>query len=215
MAKWCVDFAEEWAGHTLSDRAVAGLSRTPRHLFAETDLSTAYGLRETELPLLPEGQPVSQAMIVGVMADLVGAAPGQRILEVGTGSGYQAAVMVEMGAQVFSVEVRAAVAAEGHRRLARCGYADRVPLRFVDGRLGWPEEAPFDGIVATALFDAIPPAWVEQLDQDARLVVPVVDPERRGTPGAAVLQLLRKSVSGLDLEFQAPCAFVPAVGNVA
>jgi protein-L-isoaspartate(D-aspartate) O-methyltransferase len=119
------------------------------------------------------GQTISQPYIVAYMSQVLGVRPGERILEIGTGSGYQAAVLAELGAEVFSIEILSALAESSRERLERLGYARRIHLRHGDGHRGWPEEAPFDAIILTAAPDRIPDALLWQLKPGGRLLAPV------------------------------------------
>jgi protein-L-isoaspartate(D-aspartate) O-methyltransferase len=145
----------------------------PRHRFVPQD-QRAYAYLDTPLPI-GHGQTISQPVVVALMTQLVRPRSGMRVLEVGTGSGYQAAVLAETGARVWTIEIFRALAEEARARLARLGY-DSVTVRHGDGYAGWPEQAPFDAIVVTAGADSIPPALVEQLAPGGRLVMPVGDP---------------------------------------
>ena len=149
---------------------LAALGRTERHRFVPPGLrDEAYENRP--LPI-GHGQTISQPYIVALMTDLLEVGAGDRVLEVGTGSGYQAAVLAELGVAVYSIEIVAPLAAEVSERLARLGY-DGVGTRHADGYHGWPEAAPFDGIVVTAAASHVPPPLVAQLRPGGRMVVPV------------------------------------------
>ena len=146
------------------------LLAVPRERFVPQSLADmAYENRP--LPI-GEGQTISQPFIVALMTELLEVAPGARVLEVGTGSGYQAAVLAELGAKVYSIEIVVPLATRARADLDAAGYG-AVVTRIGDGYKGWPEEAPFDGIVVTAAPDHVPPALVEQLKPGARLVIPV------------------------------------------
>lgn len=119
-----------------------------------------------------ENQTISQPYIVGLMSELLQAKPGDKILEIGTGSGYQAAVLAEMGLEVFSIEIIKPLAVRAEADLRRLGYFD-VQVKHGDGYLGWPDEAPFDGIIITAAPPQLPKPLIEQLKTGGRLVVPV------------------------------------------
>ena len=124
-----------------------------------------------------DGQTISQPQIVGQMSDLLDLEPGDRVLEVGTGSGYQGAVLAEITDHVYSIEIIPSLATEVAARLERLGYGG-IHLRKADGYFGWEEEAPFDGIIVTAAPDHVPPPLLQQLTDGGRMVIPV------GPPGA-------------------------------
>ncbi len=145
------------------------MAKVPRHLFVPRDLQDqAYD----DIPL-PIGlrQTISQPYIVALMTQALGICPGSRVLEVGTGSGYQAAVLATIAGHVWSVEALAELAGTAQDRLQSLGYA--VEVKTGDGSLGWPEHAPYDAIVVTAAAPEIPPALVQQLADGGRLVIPL------------------------------------------
>ena len=156
----------------VTDPAVlAAMAKVPRHLFVPAYLqSRAYEDRPLEIGL---GQTISQPYIVAYMIQAARVGPGDKVLEVGTGSGYQAAVLAEMGCRVYTVEILPELHETAARNLARAGYGDKVRQRLGDGREGWPEEAPFEGILVAAAPKEVPPALPEQLAPGGRLVVPV------------------------------------------
>lgn len=160
----------------IEDPAVlAAMRTTPRHEFVRPGLRDA-AYENRPLPI-GHGQTISQPYIVALMTDLLEPEPGDRMLEIGTGSAYQAAVLAELVDSVFTIEIVAPLAASARDRLRRLGY-DRVVVRHGDGYFGWPERAPFDGIVVTAAATHIPPPLVEQLAPGARMVIPVGPPFR-------------------------------------
>ncbi|WP_434390334.1 protein-L-isoaspartate(D-aspartate) O-methyltransferase [Melittangium boletus] len=131
------------------------------------------GSASLDAPLpIGEGQTISQPYIVAYMTQVLAPQPGERVLEIGTGSGYQAAVLARLGAEVFTVEVRPALARQARERLERLGLGT-LHFRVGDGTLGWPEEAPFDAILGTAAPERLPPALYQQLRPGGRLLVPV------------------------------------------
>ena len=154
-------------------RVMAAMAAVPREQFvpeAGRHLAFANG------PLaIGHGQTISQPYIVALMTDLLAPRPQDSILEIGTGSGYQAAVLAQLVREVHSVEIIAALATAAGERLQRLGYAN-VSVRHADGFHGWPEHAPYDGIVVTAAALQVPPPLVEQLKPGARLVIPVGQP---------------------------------------
>ncbi len=187
-------------------RVMAAMAAVPRHLFVpEGDRDLAYA--NGPLPI-GWGQTISQPYIVALMTDLLACGPDDRVLEIGTGSGYQAAVLSGLVAQVYSLEIIPELAKAAAERLARLGYLN-VSVRQGDGHQGWPEQAPFDGILVTAAARAIPPALVEQLRPGARLVIPVGQPYAHQD-----LLLLEKGPDGaLSLTEVLGVAFVPMTGG--
>jgi protein-L-isoaspartate(D-aspartate) O-methyltransferase len=178
------------------------MREVPRHEFV---LDEYRRLAYDDRPL-PIGyqQTISQPYIVAVMTELIAPEPGDRILEVGTGSGYQAAVAAELVAEVYSIELIPELAASAAERLRRLG-ADNVYVRAGDGYLGWPEHAPFDGILVTAGADHVPEPLIEQLAVGGRMVIPVGDVQ-----AGQVLRLLEKRPDGtIDSRDVVPVRFVP------
>src|SRR5688572_28632319 len=150
----------------IEDSATLAAMRTvPRHEFVPAD-QRALAYEDIPLPI-GQGQTISQPTVVALMTELIRPRPGKRVLEVGTGSGYQAAVLAETGCRVWTIEIFRALADEARTRLARLGYAN-VTVRHGDGYVGWREEAPFDAILVTAAADSIPPALLEQLAPSGR-----------------------------------------------
>jgi protein-L-isoaspartate(D-aspartate) O-methyltransferase len=142
----------------------------PRHEFVPANfIDRAYD--NQPLPI-GHGQTISQPYIVGLMSEALEVEAGERVLEVGTGSGYQAAVLAEMGMEVYTIEIIEPLAEEAERRLEKLGY-ENVIVRRADGYFGWPEQAPFDGIIVTAAPDHVPPPLKDQLAIGAVLVIPV------------------------------------------
>jgi len=142
---------------------------------------------------------------VGLMTQMLDVEPGAKVLEVGTGSGYQAAVLASMGVEVYTIEIVEALGLEARERLARLGY-DNVHVRIGDGYRGWPEEAPFDGVIVTAAPDHIPAPLVEQLREGGRLVIPVGRQEQE-------LLAFEKRPGGLHELDRLPVRFVPMTGE--
>ena len=160
----------------LDGRVMAAMAEVPRDAFVPAD-EREYAYANGPLPI-GWGQTISQPYIVALMTDLLGCGPRSRVLEVGTGSGYQAAILSRVVEQVYSVEIVPELAEAAARRLAGLGYTN-VETRLGDGYLGWAEQAPFDGILVTAAAPGIPPPLVEQLRPGARLVLPVGEPRGR------------------------------------
>ncbi len=151
---------------------LAALRKVGRHLFVpESALQDAY--RDHPLPI-GHGQTISQPYIVGFMTEALKLKGGEKVLEVGTGSGYQAAVLAEIAAQVFTIEIVEALATEARQRLVGLGYRS-VQVRAGDGYAGWPEEAPFDGIMVTAAAPSVPEPLKRQLKDGGRLILPLGD----------------------------------------
>jgi protein-L-isoaspartate(D-aspartate) O-methyltransferase len=159
----------------LGPRVMAAMAEVPRHEFVP-DHEQAYAYANGPLPI-GHGQTISQPYIVALMTDLLECRPEDRVLEIGTGSGYQAAILSRVVSRVYSVEIIAELAQQASERLARLGYAN-VEARHGDGYEGWPEQAPFDGILVTAAAPSVPPPLIEQLKEGARLVIPVGLPFR-------------------------------------
>ena len=154
----------------LRDAVLGAMATVPRHRFVPpAEIDRAYLNRP--LPI-GHGQTISQPYIVAIMTDLLDVEAGGRVLEIGTGSGYQAAVLAALGIEVWSIEIIEPLATEASRRLAALGY-DAVRVRHGDGYYGWPEQAPFDGIVVTAAASHIPPPLIRQLRPGGRMVIPV------------------------------------------
>jgi len=172
-----------------------------RHLFVPENLvSMAY--RDRPLPI-GFGQTISQPFIVAFMTEAVRPKPGHRILEIGCGSGYQAAVLAELVKEVYTVEIIASLADEAAGRLSRLGY-DNIRVRQGDGYHGWPEAAPFDAIVVTASTEFIPPPLIEQLKDGGRMIIPVGSPLR-----TQQLMLVEKRKERIISRNLMPVRFVP------
>jgi protein-L-isoaspartate(D-aspartate) O-methyltransferase len=193
----------EYLGTDRLDPAVIRAMRTvPREEFVPPRLR-AQAYLDSPLPI-GSGQTISQPYIVAVMSHLAGVGAGDRVYELGTGSGYQAAVLGAMGVTVYSVEIVPELAERAAATLARLGY-DEVHVRAGDGYLGWPEEAPFDAVVVTAAHPEIPRPLIDQLAVGGRLVMPV-----GGTDEIQQLTVLTKQPDGtLDTDELLPVRFVP------
>jgi len=154
-------------------RVLEAMTDVPRHLFVPADIAAqAY----EDYPLaIGNGQTISQPYIVALMTECLGLKGGEKVLEIGTGSGYQAAVLGRVAGRVFTIEIDAALAVRAGRTLERLGFGN-VRVRPGDGFFGWPEEAPFDAIIVTAAAPEIPPALFAQLAEGGRLVIPLGDP---------------------------------------
>jgi protein-L-isoaspartate(D-aspartate) O-methyltransferase len=187
-------------------RVLAALGSVPRHLFAlDRQASEAY--EDHPLPIGRE-QTISQPYIVAFMTEALGLCSGDVVLEVGTGSGYQAAVLAEIAARVYTIEIGAPLAEQARERLERLGYAN-VEVRAGDGYEGWPEAAPFDGILVAAAAPRVPEPLRAQLKDGGRLVVPIgADAE-----GQEILVVTRRGES-FDERRALAVRFVPMTGVV-
>lgn len=184
------------------ERVLAAMRKVPRHEFVpESEKRAAY--HDTPLPI-GEGQTISQPYIVALMTELTRPDRNHRVLEVGTGSGYQAAVLAELVEHVYSIEIERTLARRASQVLQKLGY-DNVTVRAGDGYMGWAEHAPFDSIVITAAPDHVPEPLIEQLKPGGRMVVPV------GPIGATQqLRVLEKDAAGkVFSKTVAPVRFVP------
>jgi protein-L-isoaspartate(D-aspartate) O-methyltransferase len=199
--------AAPWTGSsTISPRVLEVMAQIPRHEFVPTArTSTAYD--NTPLPI-GHGQTISQPYIVALMTDLLQPQPGDVVLEVGSGSGYQAAVLSRLVRQVYSLEIVATLAQQAAQRLARLGYRN-VEVISGDGHAGLPQHAPYDAIIVTAAPEQIPPALIEQLKPGGRLVIPVGAPFH-----GQDLLLLEKGADGeVTTTPVLPVAFVPLTAD--
>ena len=198
--------AESTGIETIDPAVMAAIERAPRHEFVPEEVeSSAYANRPLSIG---HGQTISQPYIVALMTHLLEVGAGARTLEIGTGSGYQAAVLAELDAHVHTIEVVEPLAGQAARRLARLGY-DSVRTRLGDGYYGWPEAAPFDAIVVTAAAAHVPPPLVEQLAPGGVLVIPVGEPF-----SVQLLLLVRKQVTGeVNVRQILPVRFVPLTGG--
>ena len=188
----------------LDPGVLEAIGRVPRHRFVPA-AQRRHAYEDRPLPI-GHGQTISQPYIVALMTSLLQPAPGHKVLEVGTGSGYQAAVLAELGAQVYTIEILEPLGTQAARSLQ--GYPD-VHARIGDGYQGWPEHAPFDAIIVTAAVSPIPPPLLEQLKPGGRMVIPV------GRQWAAqTLMLVQKDAAGRIHERRiVPVRFVPLTGE--
>lgn len=154
----------------LDPRVMAAMGRVPRHEFVPDDVK-AYAYRNRPLPI-GHGQTISQPYIVALMTDLLQLGPKDVVLEVGTGSGYQAAVLAELVTQIHTIEIIEALGEQARTRLQRLGYGN-AQVRVGDGYYGWDEHAPFDAVIVTAASSHVPPPLVRQLKPGGRMVIPV------------------------------------------
>jgi protein-L-isoaspartate(D-aspartate) O-methyltransferase len=198
---------QSWTGRgTISSRILEAIAMVPRHAFVpDGEVGLAYG----NFPLpIGFGQTISQPYIVAIMTELLDLDESDRVLEVGTGSGYQAAVLAELVAEVFTVEFVPELAEAAERRLTGLGYRN-VHVRAGNGRLGWPEEAPFDAVMITAAADQIPPAVAQQLRVGGHIIVPLA---QTAFSQQLVLGIKRRD-GHIDSRVVLPVAFVPLRGR--
>ena len=153
----------------IASPVMEAIGRIPRHAYVPVEMAL-YAYLDSPLPI-GCGKTISQPFIVALMTDLLEIGPEQRVLEIGTGLGYQAALLAELAAEVYTVEVIEELAQSGRRRLDEQGYGN-IRFRIGDGSLGWPDHAPFERIIATAAPDLIPPALLQQLKPGGRMVIP-------------------------------------------
>lgn len=189
----------------ISDPAtLAAMRAVPRHEFLPSRLhEEAYG--DYPLPI-GYGQTISQPYIVAFMTEAIRPQPGEKILEIGSGSGYQAAVLAQTGAEVYSVEIIAPLAEMARQTLKRLGYGN-AHVQHGDGHRGWPEHAPFDAIIVTCAPEQIPPDLVAQLRDGGRMIIPV------GGGMEQELVLLRKDGDRIEKQSVLPVRFVPMTGE--
>lgn len=183
---------------------LAAMGRVPRHLFVEASLrDMAYD--DHPLPI-DEGQTISQPYMVALMTDVLHVTPDSVVLEIGTGSGYQTAILAEQAKQVYSVERLDGLAQQARTLLASLNYRN-IDVYVGDGTLGWPQHAPYDRIVVTAGAPVVPKALIEQLTEDGKLVIPV------GDRMSQTLQILTKHQGQLRTETSCQCVFVKLIGQ--
>lgn len=182
-----------------SPRVIDAMLTVPRHLFVpEAQRAEAYG----DFPLpIGSGQTISQPYIVAFMTQALDLRPEHRVLEIGTGSGYQAAVLSTLSGEVYTIEIVPSLAEQARETLSALGYRN-VQVRTGNGYLGWPEHAPYDRIMVTAAPDEVPPALLEQLAVGGLMAIPV------GT-ASQQLRILRRTATGSELLDTLPVRFVP------
>ena len=192
---------------SLDARVMDAMSKVPRHRFVPFELQS-FAYADTPLPI-GCGKTISQPYMVALMTDLLRLEPHHTVLEVGTGLGYQAAILGELAKQVYSVEIIEELASEARKRLKKIGYAN-VKTMVSDGYYGWPKNAPFDAIIVTAAADLVPPSLINQLKPGSRMVIPT---------GASVdsqqLLLVEKSPKGrIETKEILPVRFTELVTEV-
>ena len=185
-------------------KVLYAMRKVPRHLFVEEALQNqAYG----DFPLpIGEQQTISQPYIVAFMTEALELIGEEKVLEIGTGCGYQAAILAELAPEVFSIERIHILASHARRTLESLRYFN-VNIKVGDGTLGWPEEAPFDAIIVTAAAPAIPRPLLDQLAMGGRLVIPV------GDLHSQTLEVVHKTPEGLKHDYRGGCRFVKLIGS--
>jgi protein-L-isoaspartate(D-aspartate) O-methyltransferase len=193
-------------GRDITDAKVLEImGRVPRHLFVDKSLqSKAYA--DHPLPI-GEGQTISQPYIVALMTQILQVKPGEKVLEIGAGSGYQAAVLAELTDQVYTIEIRASLSQMAAQRLKQLGY-EKVKVKYGDGYFGWEEYAPFDAIIVTCAANHIPPPLIKQLKENGRLIIPL-----GSTTYFQTLTLLTKKNGQTDVQHLLGVSFVPMTGE--
>lgn len=194
--------------HELSTRVLEALATVPRHRFvAPEQLDLAYA----DMPLsIGSSQTISQPFIVALMTELLAPDPDAVILEIGTGSGYQTAVLATLVRQVYSIERIPTLAESAAQRLDELGFSN-ITRRCADGGKGWEEQAPFDGIMVTAAAQTVPPALIQQLKPGGRLIIPVGQQHR----SQALYVITKRADGGLESRNALPVVFVPLVSDAA
>ena len=185
-------------------RVLAAMLKVPRHFFVEQGLrNQAYADRPLQIG---DGQTISQPYMVALMTQQLGLKGEERVLEIGTGSGYQAAILAELAAKVYTIERLDSLYLSARRSFNRLGYLN-IWTRLGDGTLGWPENGPYDGIVVTAGSPEVPPPLLDQLAPGGGLVIPVGDRDTQ------VLKVITKTDQGLEETRSTPCRFVRLIGD--
>jgi protein-L-isoaspartate(D-aspartate) O-methyltransferase len=187
----------------VGENVLEALRRVPRHLFMESVLSDA-AYEDKALPIA-EGQTISQPTTVALQTHLLAIKPRQKVLEIGTGSGYQAAILCEMGAKVYTVEIHRSLYFAAQQQLQELGYEPQMLLG--DGSMGWAANAPFDRILVTAASPTIPQPLKQQLAIGGRLVIPVGTRTRQ-----QMCVVIRTDIRQFEIQRMDACAFVPLLG---
>jgi len=186
------------------ERVLEAMRKVPRHLFI--DESMQHRAYDDMALSIGEGQTISQPYMVAVMTELLDLKGYEKVLEIGTGSGYQAAILAELSKEVYTIERVAALARRTEERFHSLGYND-IHIKIGDGTLGWPEEAPFDRMIITAGTPKIPEPLIGQLSKEGIIVAPI------GDRFSQQLLKVRKSKEKTLEEFHTPCVFVPLIGK--
>lgn len=196
---------QQLRGRDITDpRVLSAMLAVPRHLFVPED-QRPRSYFDQPLPIGYE-QTISQPYIVAFMTQALGVQPGDRVLEIGTGSGYQAAVLSVLARAVYSIEIVEPLASRARDTLDRLGYRN-VHVRAGNGYLGWPEDAPFDRVMVTAAPEEVPPALIAQLKVGGLMAIPV------GSSGMQELRILRRTAEGVETIRTLPVSFVPMTGK--
>jgi protein-L-isoaspartate(D-aspartate) O-methyltransferase len=185
-------------------RVLEAMRKVPRHLFVPEELRDR-SYEDSPLPI-GNGQTISQPYMVAWMTDLLRLKEGDRVLEVGTGSGYQAAILCELAYRVYTIEVDAALAARAEETVRSFGYKNLL-VKVGDGTEGWQEEAPFDAITVTAGAPSVPQPLLDQLALGGRMVIPV------GSKTMQMLTLITREAGGFRTSQEGSCVFVPLLGK--
>ncbi len=187
-----------------NDRVLSAMEKVPRHLFIDEHLrDKAYD--DCALPI-GNGQTISQPYMVAIMTELLELKGDERVLEIGTGSGYQGAIISTLASQVFTVERVKPIAMKAQETFKKLGYTN-IEVIPGDGTLGLPGQAPFDCIIVTAAAPEVPDTYIKQLKIDGRLVIPV------GSRHSQVLYQVRNSSAGVSTSMSTACVFVPLIGK--
>ncbi len=186
-------------------RVLAAMRTVPRHRFAP-GIPPMQAYEDRPQPI-GQGQTISQPYMVAWMSELAASNPPCKVLEVGTGSGYQAAILAEMGCSVYTIEIVAPLAQQAERILEAEGYEEQVHVRTGDGYLGWPEEAPFDAVLVTAAAPRVPEPLLDQLRIGGKLVIPVGE-------SSQTLEVHTRTADGFEHERVGSVRFVPMTGEV-
>lgn len=192
--------------NSLDPRVMIAMKTIPRQEFLPANFE--YCAYENRPAPIGSGQTISQPYIVALMSDLLNTNSSDIMLEIGTGSGYQTAILAQLVKQVYSIEILEDLYRNASKRLIKMGY-ENIRIRNADGYFGWPEHAPYDGIIVTAAVEHIPPALIEQLKIGARLVIPI------GLPNSYQELMLVKKVAFSEIEVQSILGvnFVPLTGK--
>ncbi|MBI5327433.1 MAG: protein-L-isoaspartate(D-aspartate) O-methyltransferase [Deltaproteobacteria bacterium] len=199
--------AQDIRGRGISDKKVMeAMEKIPRHLYVDEYIrDMAYA--DYPLPI-GEGQTISQPYVVALMTETLRLKQSDKVLEIGAGSGYQAAVLAEIVKDVYTIEIRKGLADKAEKRFEEMGYKN-IKVKYADGYFGWEEYAPFDAIIITASANHIPPPLIKQLKQGGRLIIPL-----GSTVYYQTLTLATKTKGEIDLEQITSVAFVPMIGEV-